>query len=57
MALQEFVDISSGPLRGLVVLDFGQAAVGPIAPTQSAPPGGGGGGGGAAGGGATGGSQ
>jgi crotonobetainyl-CoA:carnitine CoA-transferase CaiB-like acyl-CoA transferase len=31
MALQELLDISTGPLRGLLVLDFGQAAVGPIA--------------------------
>lgn len=31
MALQELLDTSTGPLRGLLVLDFGQAAVGPIA--------------------------
>jgi CoA:oxalate CoA-transferase len=31
MALQELLDVSTGPLRGLLVLDFGQAAVGPIA--------------------------
>lgn len=31
MALQELLDVSTGPLRGLLILDFGQAAVGPIA--------------------------
>jgi crotonobetainyl-CoA:carnitine CoA-transferase CaiB-like acyl-CoA transferase len=31
MALQDLLDNASGPLRGLLVLDFGQAAVGPIA--------------------------
>jgi crotonobetainyl-CoA:carnitine CoA-transferase CaiB-like acyl-CoA transferase len=31
MALNELSDRSTGPLRGLIVLDFGQAAVGPIA--------------------------
>jgi crotonobetainyl-CoA:carnitine CoA-transferase CaiB-like acyl-CoA transferase len=31
MVLQELLDISTGPLRGLLILDFGQAAVGPIA--------------------------
>jgi crotonobetainyl-CoA:carnitine CoA-transferase CaiB-like acyl-CoA transferase len=31
MALEQLLDASSGPLRGLLVLDFGQAAVGPIA--------------------------
>ena len=31
MALQELLDDSTGPLRGVLVLDFGQAAVGPIA--------------------------
>jgi crotonobetainyl-CoA:carnitine CoA-transferase CaiB-like acyl-CoA transferase len=31
MALRELLDDSTGPLRGLLVLDFGQAAVGPIA--------------------------
>jgi crotonobetainyl-CoA:carnitine CoA-transferase CaiB-like acyl-CoA transferase len=31
MALHELLDVSTGPLRGLVILDFGQAAVGPIA--------------------------
>jgi CoA:oxalate CoA-transferase len=31
MALDKLLDASSGPLRGLLVLDFGQAAVGPIA--------------------------
>jgi crotonobetainyl-CoA:carnitine CoA-transferase CaiB-like acyl-CoA transferase len=31
MALEELLDESTGPLRGLLVLDFGQAAVGPIA--------------------------
>jgi crotonobetainyl-CoA:carnitine CoA-transferase CaiB-like acyl-CoA transferase len=31
MALQQLLDGSTGPLRGLLVLDFGQAAVGPIA--------------------------
>ena len=31
MALQELLDTSTGPLRGLLILDFGQAAVGPIA--------------------------
>jgi crotonobetainyl-CoA:carnitine CoA-transferase CaiB-like acyl-CoA transferase len=31
MALERLLDPSSGPLRGLLVLDFGQAAVGPIA--------------------------
>jgi crotonobetainyl-CoA:carnitine CoA-transferase CaiB-like acyl-CoA transferase len=31
MALQRLLDSSTGPLRGLLVLDFGQAAVGPIA--------------------------
>ncbi|MBV8770874.1 MAG: CoA transferase, partial [Deltaproteobacteria bacterium] len=31
MALEQLLDPSPGPLRGLLVLDFGQAAVGPIA--------------------------
>ena len=31
MALERLLDDSTGPLRGLLVLDFGQAAVGPIA--------------------------
>src|SRR6516165_2794465 len=31
MALERLLDASTGPLRGLLVLDFGQAAVGPIA--------------------------
>ena len=31
MALERLLDASSGPLQGLLVLDFGQAAVGPIA--------------------------
>jgi crotonobetainyl-CoA:carnitine CoA-transferase CaiB-like acyl-CoA transferase len=31
MPLARLLDASSGPLRGLLVLDFGQAAVGPIA--------------------------
>ena len=31
MALERLLATSSGPLRGLLVLDFGQAAVGPIA--------------------------
>jgi crotonobetainyl-CoA:carnitine CoA-transferase CaiB-like acyl-CoA transferase len=31
MALEQLLDASTGPLRGLLVLDFGQAAVGPIA--------------------------
>lgn len=31
MALKELLDESTGPLRGLLALDFGQAAVGPIA--------------------------
>lgn len=31
MALKELLDVSTGPLRGLLALDFGQAAVGPIA--------------------------
>jgi CoA:oxalate CoA-transferase len=31
MAIERLLDASSGPLRGLLVLDFGQAAVGPIA--------------------------
>jgi crotonobetainyl-CoA:carnitine CoA-transferase CaiB-like acyl-CoA transferase len=31
MALEELLDVSTGPLNGLLVLDFGQAAVGPIA--------------------------
>lgn len=31
MALEQLLDHSPGPLRGLLVLDFGQAAVGPIA--------------------------
>jgi crotonobetainyl-CoA:carnitine CoA-transferase CaiB-like acyl-CoA transferase len=31
MALEQLLDNSTGPLRGLLVLDFGQAAVGPIA--------------------------
>ncbi|MBV8356707.1 MAG: CoA transferase, partial [Deltaproteobacteria bacterium] len=31
MALERVLDASTGPLRGLLVLDFGQAAVGPIA--------------------------
>jgi crotonobetainyl-CoA:carnitine CoA-transferase CaiB-like acyl-CoA transferase len=31
MALKDLLDVSTGPLRGLLVLDFGQAAVGPIA--------------------------
>jgi crotonobetainyl-CoA:carnitine CoA-transferase CaiB-like acyl-CoA transferase len=31
MALEKLLDVSTGPLRGLLVLDFGQAAVGPIA--------------------------
>jgi crotonobetainyl-CoA:carnitine CoA-transferase CaiB-like acyl-CoA transferase len=31
MALHQLLDDSTGPLRGLLVLDFGQAAVGPIA--------------------------
>src|SRR5215467_9904060 len=31
MALERLLDVSTGPLQGLLVLDFGQAAVGPIA--------------------------
>src|ERR1700758_193458 len=31
MAIEDLLDASTGPLRGLLVLDFGQAAVGPIA--------------------------
>jgi crotonobetainyl-CoA:carnitine CoA-transferase CaiB-like acyl-CoA transferase len=31
VALERLLDASTGPLRGLLVLDFGQAAVGPIA--------------------------
>jgi crotonobetainyl-CoA:carnitine CoA-transferase CaiB-like acyl-CoA transferase len=31
MALEQLLDVSTGPLSGLLVLDFGQAAVGPIA--------------------------
>jgi len=31
MPLERLLDVSTGPLRGLLVLDFGQAAVGPIA--------------------------
>src|SRR5690348_9075218 len=31
MALERLLDASTGPLSGLLVLDFGQAAVGPIA--------------------------
>jgi crotonobetainyl-CoA:carnitine CoA-transferase CaiB-like acyl-CoA transferase len=31
MGLEQLLEASSGPLRGLLVLDFGQAAVGPIA--------------------------
>jgi hypothetical protein len=34
MALRELLHISSGPMRGLLVLDFGQAAVGPIVKTD-----------------------
>jgi len=31
MGLEQLLDVSTGPLQGLLVLDFGQAAVGPIA--------------------------
>ena len=31
MAFERLLDVSTGPLSGLLVLDFGQAAVGPIA--------------------------